>query len=214
MFASESSPARNNIAVRYATLLIVVAALGGCATRQSLELPDLGDWDQRRYLLEQADDWEFSGRIGVAAGDDGFNGSLRWAQDGADFEATVSGPLGIGTVRLEGDDQRVRLTDKDGNVTVLENAEDDLYLRYGWTIPVRSLRFWALGIPDPAQPADTELDDDGFLATLRQGGWTVRITRYGEGGGQVMPTRLNAESPATKVKLVIHRWSFFDQTSR
>ena len=33
---------------------------------------------------------------------------MRWTQDGEDFEATVSGPLGIGTVRLEGDGRRVQ----------------------------------------------------------------------------------------------------------
>ena len=214
MFASESSRQKNKVVVRCAALLFAAAALAGCAARQSLELPDLGDWEQRRFLLEQLDEWEFNGRVGVVAGDDGFNGSLRWAQDGDDFEATVSGPLGIGTVRLEGNDERVRLTDNDGNVTVLENAEQDLYLRYGWTIPVRSLRFWALGIPDPTIPAETEFGDDGFLSTLRQGGWSVSITRYGEGGGQPMPTRLSAESESTRVKLVIHRWLFFDQPSR
>ena len=213
MFASEYSPTRSSHTIRYLALIVAMAATAGCAARQSLELPDLGDWEQRRYLLEQIDDWEFSGRIGVVAGDDGFNGSLRWAQDGSSFEATVSGPLGIGTVRLEGDEHRVRLTDNDGNVTALNNAEEDLYLRYGWTIPVRSLRFWALGIPDPAQPAHTEFDGEGSLVTLHQGGWTVAISRYGEGGGQAMPTRLSAENSATKVKLVIHRWSFFDQPS-
>lgn len=211
MFARESSPTKNSrVFLRLATLL-VVAAFAGCATRQSLDLPELGAWEQRRYLLSQVDDWEFNGRIGVVAGDDGFNGSLRWAQEGDDFEATVSGPLGIGTVRLEGDDRRVRLTDNDGNVTVLEDAERDLYLRYGWTIPVRSLRYWALGIPDPATPADTEFAEDGQLSSLSQGGWTVQISRYGDGGGQPMPTRLSAASESTKVKVVIHRWLFFDQ---
>ena len=138
MFASESSPTKGSrIALRLA-MLIAMAALAGCATRQSLDLPELGEWEQRRYLLSQVDEWEFNGRIGVVAGEDGFNGSLRWSQDGDDFQATVSGPLGIGTVRLEGDDRRVQLTDNDGNVTVLEDAETDLYVRYGWTIPVRS----------------------------------------------------------------------------
>ena len=37
---------------------------------------------------------------------------------------------------------------------------------YGWTIPVTSLRFWALGIPDPASPAETEFGDDGQLRKL------------------------------------------------
>jgi len=198
---------------RYLTgaLLLAALTLAGCATRESLSLPELGDWDSRQYLLGQLDDWEFNGRIGVTAGDDGFNASLRWAQNGNDFQATVSGPLGIGTVRLEGDGRRVELTDKDGNRTVLDDAENDLYLRYGWTIPVQSLRYWALGIPDPAAPATTEFDEQGQLQGLAQGGWNVSITRYGDGGGQAMPTRLTAVGEETRVKLVIHNWSFFDQ---
>jgi outer membrane lipoprotein LolB len=194
--------------------LALLALLGGCATRASLDLPDLGEWETRRYLLGQLEDWEFSGRIGVVAGDDGFNASLRWAQDGDEFRATVSGPLGIGTVRLDGDGRRVTLTDNNGDRTVLEDAENDLYVRYGWTIPVGSLRYWALGIPDPATPASTKFDEQGRLSSLSQGGWNVRITRYGQGGGQPMPTRLAASNEATKVKLVIHDWLFFDQPGR
>lgn len=194
--------------------LAAFSLASGCAVRKSLELPDLGDWESRQSLLRELDEWTFNGRIGVVSGDDGFSGSLRWAQDGDNFEATVSGPLGIGTVRLEGDGHRVQLTDKDGNVTALDDAERDLYLRYGWTIPVRSLRYWALGIPDPELPAETELGDDGQLEHLVQGGWRVDITRYGEGGGQAMPTRLKAASEQASVKLAIHKWSFFDQPGR
>jgi outer membrane lipoprotein LolB len=191
--------------------LLAALTLTGCATRESLNLPELGDWESRRYLLGQLDEWEFSGRIGVTAGDEGFNASLRWAQNRDDFKATVSGPLGIGTVRLEGDGRRVELTDKDGNRTVLDDAETDLYLRYGWTIPVQSLRYWALGIPDPASPAATEFNGDGQLQSITQGGWNVSITRYGDGGGQIMPTRLTAIGEETRIKLVIHNWLFFDQ---
>jgi len=213
---SETACSRTPISGRIAgiALLAVLSLASGCAARKSLELPELGDWENRRLLLGQLDEWAFNGRIGVVAGEDGFSGSLRWTQAGDDFEATVSGPLGIGTVRLEGDGRSVQLTDKDGERIVLEDAERDLYLRYGWTIPVRSLRYWALGIPDPALPAETLLGDDGQLERLVQGGWQVDITRYGEGGGQAMPTRLGAVSERTRVKLSIHKWSFFDQPGR
>ena len=117
-------------------------------------------------------------------------------------------------MRLEGNGSRVQLTDEDGNRTVLDDAERDLYLRYGWTIPVRSLRYWALGIPDPVLPAETVLGSHGQLERLVQGGWQVDITRYGEGGGQTMPTRLTARSEQTRVKLAIHKWSFFEQPGR
>ena len=210
---SEADSSRTPISRRHAGLLLlaVLSLASACATRESLDLPELGGWDSRQALLGDLDEWAFNGRIGVVAGDDGFSGSLRWIQEGDDFEATVSGPLGIGTVRLEGDGRRVQLTDKDGNRTLLEDAERDLFLRYGWTIPVRSLRYWALGIPDPALPAETTLGDDGQLESLVQGGWQVDITRYGDGGGQLMPTRLKAASEQTRVKLAIHKWSFFDQ---
>ena len=48
-----------------------------------------------------------------------------------------------------GDGQSVMLTEEDGVKTVLQDAEMELRWRYGWTIPVSSLRYWALGIPDP-----------------------------------------------------------------
>ena len=197
--------------MRRTALLALVLFVAGCAAPKGVLLPDIGDWETRQAVLGAQDDWEFSGRIAVRTGDEGFNGKLRYAQDGRGFMATVSGPLGIGTVRLEGDGRRVQLTDKDGNRTVLEDAERDLFLRYGWTIPVRSLRYWALGIPDPGLPAETTLGDDGQLRSLVQGGWQVDITRYGDGGGQLMPTRLKAASEQTRVKLAIHKWSFFDQ---
>ena len=213
---SETACSRTQNSVRLASLaaLAAISLASGCAVRKGVELPQLGDWENRQSLLRELDEWAFNGRIGVISGDDGFSGSLRWAQDGDNFEATVSGPLGIGTVRLEGDGRRVQLTDKDGNVTALNDAERDLYLRYGWTIPVRSLRYWALGIPDPELPAETGFDGDGHLERLVQGGWQVDITRYGEGGGQAMPTRLRAANEQASVKLAIHNWSFFDQPGR
>lgn len=195
-----------------AAIALAAVLQSACATRKSLDLPPMDDWETREQVLGGIGDWEFNGRIGVSAGDDGFTGSLRWTQRDDAFQATVSGPLGIGTVRLEGDGRSVELTDKDGIRTRLDNAEADLYIRYGWTIPVQSLRYWALGIPDPSRPSATSFNDDGYLEDLEQGNWRVSIGRYGNGGGQLMPTRLTAVNTDTKVRLVIHKWLFFDQS--
>ena len=75
---------------------------------------------------------------------------------------------------------------------------------------MQSLRYWALGIPDPALPAQTEFDADGQLARLEQRNWTVLITRYRDGGGQLMPSRLTASNADTRVRVVIDKWLFFD----
>ncbi len=194
------------------TLLAAALLLGGCATvPESVSLPAIDSWDTRTEVLNALDDWQFRGRIAVKAGDEGFNGKFNWSQQGDAFNATVGGPLGMGTVRIEGDGRAVVLTDKDGVETVLQDAEIELRYRYGWTIPVGSLRYWALGIPDPALPAVTDVDEEGRLVRLEQRNWIVEISRYREGGGQQMPRILTAKDPDTRVRMVIDRWLFFDR---
>ena len=213
MFALDFSPIRpESKGLRYAGLLLGLGLLGACATtRQGVDLPSIDTWESRRAVLGDIREWEFKGRIAVKAGDEGFNGKLNWSQRDDTFTATVGGPLGVGTVRIEGDDRSVVLTDKDGVETVLTDAELELRHRYGWTIPVASLRYWALGIPDPSMAAVTDFDEQDRLVRLEQSSWIVEISRYREGGGQQMPRILSATSPDTRVRMVIDRWLFFDR---
>ena len=204
------APKPRHVGLRRAAITAAALLISGCATQQSIDLPDIRDWDTRTTVLAGLDDWEFSGRVGVSTESDGFDGKLRWVQRGDTFQATVSGKLGIGAIRIEGDRRSVLLTDKDGVETALQDAERELKHRYGWTIPVESLRYWALGIPDPSTPATTTFNSDNRLETLAQRGWLVTISRYKDGGGQSMPSRLSAVNPDTKVRLVIDRWIFLD----
>lgn len=193
------------------TLLITGAALlvQACATQKGLDLPEITDWEMRQEVLVGVDRWQFRGRVGVKAGDEGFNGNLKYDQDNDAFEATLSGFLGMGTVKLSGEGESVTLTDNKGEVTKLRDAEQDLRNLYGWTIPVASLRFWALGIPDPSAEAITEFDDEGLLSSMQQRGWTVTIGEYRDGGGQRMPRRVTAVNDDARVRLVIDDWAFF-----
>ena len=189
-------------------IMIAVAGVAGCATTGSIELPDLDDWETRKIVLEETDEWQFSGRIGVSAGDEGFNGKLWWRQDGVVFRARISGPVGVGTIFINGDGPELTLTERDGTVTELDDAESELRHRYGWTIPVTSLRFWALGIPDPASASNAGFNESGQMSELSQREWQVTINEYAEGGGQEMPRRLTATSGNIRVRLVIDDWTF------
>ncbi len=210
MFASAFSRARTRAAVirGFIAAISLLWLLSACATQKGVDLPDISQWDSRQAILGQLDKWQFSGRIAVKTGEDGFNGTLRWIQDEDAFRATVSGPLGFGTVRIESDGEKTEIIDKDGVKTVLQDVEMELYYRYGWTIPVDSLRYWVLGIPDPRAPAKTEFDDLDRVSRLDQGGWSVDVGAYREAGGQQMPARLVASRQETTVRLVIHKWVF------
>ena len=199
---------RTDATARHLSIVLFILAISGCATQRGSNLPELSDWQTRSEVLGGIDDWEFKGRIGVSAGEEGFNGKLRYAQNDKRFRATVSGPLGFGTVRIEGDGQQVTVIDKEGEQWVLPDPEVDLLVMYGWTIPVTSLRYWALGIPDPEELAFTEFNEEVQLSSLEQGNWNVEIAQYRDGGGQLMPRRLLAVSGDNKVRLVIDNWTF------
>ncbi len=188
--------------------LILIMGIAGCVTTGGRLLPEFASWEERRSILEATDEWEFSGRIGVSAGDEGFNGKLWWRQDGVVFRARISGPIGVGTIFINGDNRELTLTEQDGTVTELEDAEIDLRLHYGWTIPVTSLRYWALGIPDPSSPSSPVFDESGLMSELTQQEWQVNIGQYAEAGGQAMPRRLTAVSGDIRVRLVIDEWTF------
>jgi outer membrane lipoprotein LolB len=213
MFANDFSPQRpENRVSCLGGLGLCLLVLSGCAsTRPSVDLPDISSWELRQQVLGEVRDWAFRGRIAVKAADEGFNGKFNWTQTGGHFYATVSGPLGIGTVVIEGSHGAIVLTDKDGEKTALVDPETELYYRYGWTIPVASLRYWALGIPDPGSEAVTEVDDAGLLVKLEQSHWNVQISRYRENAGQQMPRTLTATNPDTRVRMVIDKWMFFDR---
>jgi outer membrane lipoprotein LolB len=188
--------------------LILLFGLAGCVTSSGVVLPDIDDWETRQAVLRDVDQWEFAGRIGVSAGEEGFNGKLWWRQDGVVFRARISGPLGMGTIFINGDRRELTLTDRDGTVTELDDAEVELRERYGWTIPVTSLRYWALGIPDPASPSDASFNESGQLGELTQRNWLVNIAQYTDGGGQLMPRRLTAVNDDMRIRLVIDNWTF------
>lgn len=212
MCASDFSPTRRSPLYRAFAICVCLCIVAGCAaTRPAIDLPELPTWELRQAVLGNISDWKFRGRIAVKAGDEGFNGKISWTQADEKFHASVGGPLGIGTVRIDGDRREVVLTDKDELQTTLVNPEEALYRRYGWTIPVASLRYWALGLPDPALAADTTIDDAGQLVELEQGGWQVTISSYRENAGQQMPRIMTASNSNTRVRMVIDRWRFFER---
>ena len=189
--------------------LFAISFLAACAPQSVRQLPVFTSWEERSQILGDIQDWEFRGRLGVRTADDGFNGKVQWQQQASDYNAQISGPVGIGTLQISGSQDLVRLEDQDGQLTVLTSPEADLEALYGWKLPVNSLRFWALGIPDPKSLATTlVVDERGLLTVLVQNGWRIEYPDYRSFAGQPMPRRLVATAGDARVVLVFDNWVF------
>lgn len=206
MFASVFRSRRRRPSRHPALATIAALLVSGCVGPPVVAWPALDTWERRRAVLGTLDEWGFTARIAVRSGEDGFHGKLRYAQTGGRFAATLSAPLGMGTVQLAGGAGEFVYTGKDGLETRFKHPDVELEHRFGWSVPWSSLRYWALGIPEPGKPAMTELGDSGRLASLTQAGWSVVFPRYRDAGGQAMPRRLVASRGDARVTLVIDDW--------
>lgn len=189
---------------RFAALAVLLLA-GGCTTVPPPERPD--DWPSRRAALQALQTWTLEGRVGVAAGDDGFSGGFDWVQRGPDADVEISGPMGGSAlkIRVVGD-KGVQSVSSRGK----ETADTEQFLaRYfgpGRPLPVEAMRYWLVGVPAPTAAHEETLGVDQRLASLEQSGWQVRYDRYVAVGALALPERIEMTTEGLRVRVVVSDW--------
>jgi outer membrane lipoprotein LolB len=186
---------------RLAWAAAVALALSGCAAPprapEGVTRPDSA-------VLNQ---WSASGRLAIAAGNDGGSGSFDWVQDGTTSRLDLRGPLGAGAVRLVVTPGTLSLADGSGRVLDADAARADLQARLGAELPWDHLRFWLLGVPAPGVEA-TVLDQDAApWRLIEQAGWRLAYDSFDVVGGLNLPKRLTAERGAVRVRVIVDTWS-------
>lgn len=183
-----------------------LVALAGCRT-VPLPAPAAPPWDTRRPELQAREHFGLRGRVAVAAGSQGFNARLRWAQDGSRARLALEGPLGAGAVHIDAQGSDLDIVTANGARLTSDAAHAELSARLGFDPPLASLRYWILGVPDPASPADETLDPARrHLTRLEQDGWRIDYGSYVAVGSEWLPGRLTLERADVRVKLLVDDW--------
>ena len=201
---------------RAAAALAACVLLAGCAGQPVRELPlhagtaaELQAQAARVAALQAHPQWSLQGRVAVSNGRDGGSGRMEWEQDGPRFAVSLSAPITRQSWRLSGDVASARLEGLDGGPREGHDAERLLQDATGWVIPVGALSSWLRGIPAPDLPAAVlQFGNDGRLARIGQGGWTIDYAGWQPhaGFGADLPRRLNATRDDAKVRLVVDSW--------
>ncbi len=188
-----------------AAVLAALAALAACRSVPPRAAPT--SWEVRRPQLQALAHFELRGRVAVAAAGEGFNASLRWIQQGAHAQLTLEGPLGVGGAQVIAAGDELTLVTPHGEQLDNAAAHAELAARLGFDPPLSSLRYWVLGVPDPAQPSTEALDaSQQRLAALTQSGWHIDYVSYGLAGGGSLPARLTLQRDAVRVRLLVDDW--------
>ncbi|HEY6483089.1 MAG TPA: lipoprotein insertase outer membrane protein LolB [Steroidobacteraceae bacterium] len=194
--------------LRKALWVLLAAALASCRTLPGPAPTSMAQsWEAHRAQLQARERFELKGRVAVAVGTEGFNARLRWTQDGNHTEMSLDGPLGTGGVQVSSDASSISIVNSRGERLDSEAARVELKSRLGFDPPLRSLRYWILGVPEPDQPARQSLDAQQRLATLEQDGWHIDYTSYVLVHGEWLPSRLNLQREGVRVRMVVDGWT-------
>lgn len=182
----------------------VLLLLAGCHTLAPIAN---APWSERRAALQALGNYRFNGQLAAATATDGFSASLRWQQQGAASDVLLRAPLGVGGAHLSYDGALLRMTATDGTQLEGEPAHAELVRLLGFEPPLTSLRYWLLGVPDPAEPDAIEtLDDTQRLAHLQQGDWQIDYGEYLHTDAQWLPRRVAIQHGALRLKLRVSNW--------
>src|ERR1044072_4909481 len=135
---------------RVAIVVAALAMLAGCRTgAPPIQQGGPVVWAYNEAALLKLDRYSMSGRVAVAAGDQGFSGSMRYQQQQERADLSIDGPLGMGGMRVALDGEKVNISTSRGENLEGNEARAVLEQRLGFPLPLEQLRWWLLGIPQP-----------------------------------------------------------------
>jgi outer membrane lipoprotein LolB len=196
--------------LRAAALGSVALLLSACNTLHGTApagAEDEAAWQRHQTQLAALADWQLSGRVGFVNGKDSGSGSLDWEQQAGISILDFHGPLGAGAVHIEGDASALHVKTSRGDDFVTTDPETDLGERLHQPLPVLSLRYWVLGLPDPEADFMKVSDATGELESLDQLGWHVEYQEYAAVAGFSLPVRLMLQRGVVHIKVAVSDWT-------
>ena len=187
-----------NLKARVFGLYLVILMVSGCTTE--IVAPETLYSKITRESLYNLEQWSFEGRLGLTGIKDSWQANINWQHRSSDEEIRLSGPLGQGAtiIKLTG----TLVTIDRGNDKIQTSLEPEAFIsqQLGMFVPVRSLRYWVIGVPEPGSPyVEAGL---GF----RQAGWLIEYKQMQRVNAQNMPRRITVTNEKVKLKIMIDQW--------
>jgi len=187
--------------------LFLLLGLAACTSVRPVMAPG---WSERQASLAAVENWALHGRMAFRSGEEGGQARLEWQQFADTSQIQLAGPFGAGAYNLVWEPQFVSLADASGERSIeytgAAAAENFLTEQLGWSFPAGSIRYWVMGLPDPANASDIQFDEAGQLATIRQYDWDVQYERFQNIDGYVLPTRITIQNDDARLRIVVSDW--------
>jgi outer membrane lipoprotein LolB len=160
-----------------------------------------------RLHLYELERWSFEGRMALTGQNDSWSANISWEHSPEEEKIKLSGPLGQGTVVILLKGNVVTIDRGGDDVQSSAHPEEFIDQQLGMFVPVRSLRYWVVGLPEPSDSyKETE---SGF----NQSGWLSEYKQMQPIADATMPTKMMVMNKQIKLKLIIDHWVLDDAKS-
>jgi outer membrane lipoprotein LolB len=155
----------------------------------------------RLYELEH---WSFEGRLALTGQDDSWSANISWEHSPETEKIKLSGPMGQGAVVISLAGNVVTIDRGGDDVQSSTQPEEFINQQLGMFVPVRSLRYWVVGLPEPS--CSYKETDVGF----NQAGWLNEYKQMQAVDDGAMPHKMTVMNNQVKLKLIIDHWVLND----
>jgi outer membrane lipoprotein LolB len=189
---------------RYQQLLVSCALvmLVGCAETPIVSTVGYEKVDNAHLYAIKT--WFLDGRLVISSPHDSWSANILWYHTQELEKLKLSGPMGQGAVVVTLMSDRATIDRGDGHPQASNQPEQFINQQLGMAVPLQSLRYWALGLPEPGQ--DYKKTVGGFV----QSGWLVDFREMQKIGVELLPKKMTVTNNQVKLKLVIDQWSLHD----
>jgi len=149
--------------------------------------------------------WSFEGRLALTGQNDSWSANISWKHSPEAEKIKLSGPLGQGAVAISLIGNIVTIDRGGDDVRSSTQPEEFVNQQLGMFVPVRSLRYWVVGLPEPSRSyKDTNagFNQDGWLSEYKQ---MQAVNNDG-----AMPHKMMVMNNQVKLKLIIDHWDLND----
>lgn len=153
----------------------------------------------RSHLYDMRE-WRLEGRVAITSPKDSWSAHIEWNHLPDSEKIKLSGPLGQGAVVIEMAGDVVKIDRGGGHVQSSNQPEQFINQQLGLSVPLQSLRFWAVGLPESGRTFQETAD--GFVQT----GWLIDYKEMQNTGAEIMPHKMTVTNEHVKLKLIIDQW--------
>lgn len=148
------------------------------------------------------DSWRAQGKFSFHSDETRQSGNFDWRQSGESYRVRLFGPLGFGTVQIEGDDQQVIIrSSKEERFS--QDPDNLIYQMTGMHLPLTDIPDWLQGKPSTYHQEHAQIDANGNLAQTFVHGWQINYDNYSD---ENLPGRIEATMNSTALTLVVLDW--------